>query len=178
MSRRSSRRHSDVVIGNTAPVQFAVAKRRTGYCMFCFKEKPVEDFDKPGPDEPEPCESATSSDGEEEHEPEEVVPKRRPGVSAEAHGAFNQRRADFTPKVFEKTQQDWKKLMKALRKCPFFHKIGQDILETIADSMEIEHYEAGQLIVKQGDTGRSGYVILKGRVDVCDDSEDSSGKMR
>eukprot|EP00419_Tripos_fusus_P051785 CAMPEP_0172840978 /NCGR_PEP_ID=MMETSP1075-20121228/29698_1 /TAXON_ID=2916 /ORGANISM="Ceratium fusus, Strain PA161109" /LENGTH=65 /DNA_ID=CAMNT_0013684897 /DNA_START=18 /DNA_END=212 /DNA_ORIENTATION=+ len=48
MSRRSSRRNSDsLLFGNTAPVQFASARRRTDHCFDCGKEKPVIDFEKP-----------------------------------------------------------------------------------------------------------------------------------
>jgi len=103
-------------------------------------------------------------------EPPRVVPKRRFGLSAEAHGGWNLRRASWSAPVSEKTKEQRDLTMAALRQCPFFCNIAEETLGRIADVMILEVFEPGQNIVKQGEFGRSGYVMLEGRCDVYDDS--------
>jgi len=96
--------------------------------------------------------------------------QRRFGVSAEASGAFNQRRADFRPDTFNKTRDQVQSIVGALKSCPLFCETDELILSKIADTMEIQTFEAEALIIRQGDFGRSGYVLLEGIVDVYEES--------
>jgi len=98
------------------------------------------------------------------------VPKRRAGLSAEAYGGWNQRRATYNPPVSEITAEQRSVMTEGLRNCPFFCSIDSAILNRIADSMFIERYAAGERILEQGDTGRSGYLLLEGECLVYDTS--------
>jgi len=102
----------------------------------------------------------------------ETVLRRRLGVAAEAHGAFNLRHADFRPPSVPKSAQVCHEISEALKGCPLFYNLEDTILGRLADTMEIESFKHGQCIFQQGDIGRSGYLLLEGCVDICVDDMD------
>jgi len=128
------------------------------------------DIDKAMREEVE--DSTSDSDIEVMAETEDVPPhilKRRYGVSAEALGAFNSKHGDWNPPTVTKPPKQCELIVNWLKECPLFCALEDTILGRIADSMEIEKFKAGQNILQQGGTGRSGYLIMEGSVDVCDD---------
>jgi len=154
------------------------------------------DFESDTPDPPrdvpindsieEPQEGCSSSDEDcdLDEEPKWHPGHRRRGVSCEAYGAWNQRRAAFVPQSFNKSQEHRKGLRESLQKCPFFSTLDIDAVDAIAEAMSVEEFKGDDCIVRQGEFGRSGYVVLEGNVEVCNDEgivphaatgEDSTG---
>eukprot|EP00408_Alexandrium_pacificum_P061029 CAMPEP_0171160960 /NCGR_PEP_ID=MMETSP0790-20130122/3825_1 /TAXON_ID=2925 /ORGANISM="Alexandrium catenella, Strain OF101" /LENGTH=802 /DNA_ID=CAMNT_0011625507 /DNA_START=112 /DNA_END=2521 /DNA_ORIENTATION=+ len=103
--------------------------------------------------------------------PQISVGKRRCGLSAEAHGGWNQRRAQFSPTMEEKHPDERDAITRGLIRCPFFCSAEASTLGRIADTMIMETFKPGDIIVQQGDVGRSGYLLMDGIVDVYDDTE-------
>jgi putative ABC transport system ATP-binding protein len=57
-------------------------------------------------------------------------------------------------------------IVEFIRKLDVFHGLTVGTLAAIADKMWTEQYEAGDVILRQGDKGQSFYVVRKGAVDV------------
>jgi len=113
-----------------------------------------------------------SSDEEEMQEDqwkEHLRPRGR-GVSAEAYGAWNNRRAAFVPPTHKKTEEQHAGLMSAFGNCPLFSHIEIDIVRQVTWAMPLRKLSPGECIVKQGDTGDSLFVLISGGVEVYDDS--------
>merc|ERR1719316_397804 len=64
-----------------------------------------------------------------------------------------------------------------MKSCPFFNKLEQEALEALIEVMPVETVEAGECIVRQGETGDHGFVVLNGSVEVYNEevSSDSPG---
>jgi CRP-like cAMP-binding protein len=56
-----------------------------------------------------------------------------------------------------------------LKHVSWFEDLDQKSLEAIANAAVEQHYEAGQEIVRQGDTGVGAFIIRSGKVDVVQD---------
>ena len=52
----------------------------------------------------------------------------------------------------------------ALESCEFFKGLGDDIVESMADLCQVEAYEAGGYVFRQGDFGDGIYVITEGQI--------------
>ncbi len=63
------------------------------------------------------------------------------------------------------------RLRQVLRQAPLFSGLEDDDLDRIIDQLEVQAFDKGQLVVKQGDHTDSLYVIIDGKVDVflCND---------
>lgn len=93
--------------------------------------------------------------------------RRRGAVSAEASGAFNVRYANCTAPVNEDISDEHMLLLvQCLGSCPFMRGENQQTLKSVARAMAIEKYLQGDIIVTEGEVGRSGYVLLSGTLDV------------
>eukprot|EP00927_Polykrikos_kofoidii_P023572 TRINITY_DN2166_c0_g1_i6.p1 TRINITY_DN2166_c0_g1~~TRINITY_DN2166_c0_g1_i6.p1 ORF type:complete len:1095 (-),score=187.03 TRINITY_DN2166_c0_g1_i6:123-3407(-) len=99
-------------------------------------------------------------------EPKRVEVKRRGAVSTEAFGAWNMQRAKGSQEHFEKAQEDHKALMEAMRACTLLKHMNEEELTVLADAMPLYHLNDGDIIVKQGQAGTAGFVILRGDADV------------
>src|SRR5262249_50162697 len=58
-----------------------------------------------------------------------------------------------------------------LRKVPLFEDLDDHILREIANAAVEQKWEAGQEIVRQGDTGVGMFVIRSGKVEICQDRD-------
>jgi len=58
------------------------------------------------------------------------------------------------------------RLRKILRQASLFEGLDDDDLQQIIDQLEIQAFDKGELVVRQGDHTDSLYVIIDGRVDV------------
>eukprot|EP00930_Biecheleria_cincta_P032164 TRINITY_DN22318_c0_g1_i1.p1 TRINITY_DN22318_c0_g1~~TRINITY_DN22318_c0_g1_i1.p1 ORF type:complete len:1340 (+),score=259.46 TRINITY_DN22318_c0_g1_i1:107-4126(+) len=100
---------------------------------------------------------------------EDRVRKRGRAVSAEAYGAWNNRRAAFVPPVCAKTDAQTHDCCQTFLKSPLFSHIDMDVITTVVKAMPLEKYEPGSQILKQGQDGDSLYILLEGKVDLYDD---------
>ena len=58
------------------------------------------------------------------------------------------------------------RLMEVISRIPFFAPLRQAERQLLAENATVHRFSAGELIVHEGDPGRSVYVILDGRVQV------------
>ncbi len=56
--------------------------------------------------------------------------------------------------------------LNALKTMPLLNSLPHGELEAIAAKLKVEHYGAGDEIIKQGSTGSSAYLIVSGKCDV------------
>ncbi|CAJ1387979.1 unnamed protein product [Effrenium voratum] len=111
----------------------------------------------------------TSSEGEE---PSSFLDQRRGGVSAEAHGTWNQFSSTWHTPSEPKTQQQRADLMKALRKCPFTQKVDVGTLDGLVSAMPVQQFPPGALVCRQGDSGDCAFILLQGTVSVFKEDAD------
>jgi len=108
----------------------------------------------------------SDSDLEEEPKPKSELRQRehRGGVSAEAYGAHNQRRAAYIPPSCPKTLEQKDKLLESLEKNVLFRELEKDALSAVVEAMPVENTPAGSQVCQQGEEGDCLYVILSGSV--------------
>jgi hypothetical protein len=58
------------------------------------------------------------------------------------------------------------RLMEVISKIPFFAPLRQAERQLLAENATVHRFSAGEIIIQEGDPGRSIYVILEGRVQV------------
>jgi pSer/pThr/pTyr-binding forkhead associated (FHA) protein len=68
------------------------------------------------------------------------------------------------------------RLMEVIARIPFFVPLRQAEREQLAEAVTVHRFGAGELIIREGDPGRSIYAILDGQVKVF--TTDESGKER
>jgi pSer/pThr/pTyr-binding forkhead associated (FHA) protein len=66
----------------------------------------------------------------------------------------------------EKTERQSEKLADAIAKVPFFAPLEGTEREDLAENATLHVFNAGQVVIQQGDPGRSVYIILDGRLKV------------
>merc|ERR1719272_488061 len=130
------------------------------------------------PDEENPSAEATPSNApaaEEDEEDEEddctdeldelpPAPKStgaRASVSAEAYGAWNEKKA-FTPPVYEKTDDQKKRIQAVLMHSFLFQSLEKKDLDILLGAVEEEKVEAKHRIIKKGDDGDCMFIIESG----------------
>lgn len=118
--------------------------------------------------------SSGASVSDDNEEPPIFLSPRRCGVSAEVYGAWNRRRTNATPVRYEKGKDMLKGLDFAMKACPFFSNLEQEALDALIEAMPVETAEAGSCIVRQGDFGDSGFVVLSGSVECYNEEAKSS----
>jgi cAMP-dependent protein kinase regulator len=91
--------------------------------------------------------------------------KSRQGVSAESYGAYN-KKADFVPKVVQKTEDTKKKLQARLMQAFMFNNLDEKDLAVVIDAIEEAKYNAGEKVIVEGDQGDCMYVLESGSL-VC-----------
>eukprot|EP00929_Paragymnodinium_shiwhaense_P079862 TRINITY_DN4162_c0_g1_i1.p1 TRINITY_DN4162_c0_g1~~TRINITY_DN4162_c0_g1_i1.p1 ORF type:complete len:941 (+),score=242.83 TRINITY_DN4162_c0_g1_i1:112-2934(+) len=97
--------------------------------------------------------------------PEMKNRSRRGACSAEAYGVWNVWRSAEMRK-FPKTREQQVSLLLALQCCPLLKHLEAETLDDLVEAMEIVELTDGECIMKQGDSGTAGYVILKGDAEV------------
>jgi pSer/pThr/pTyr-binding forkhead associated (FHA) protein len=66
----------------------------------------------------------------------------------------------------EETERQSEKLADAISEVPFFAPLKDTEREDLAENAIMHVFNAGQIVIQQGDPGRSVYIILDGRVKV------------
>lgn len=115
-------------------------------------------------------EEPEDSSDELKEPPREILRNRGRGISAEAYGAWNNRRAAFVPPVHKKSEEQRGGLLNAFFSCPLFAHVNPNIIGTVVSTMPVETFPPATLILKQGQDGDSLYVILSGAVECFDDT--------
>jgi len=64
-----------------------------------------------------------------------------------------------------------------LKRVPLFEDLDRRSLESIANSAVEQSYQAGQDIVRQGDTGVGAFIIRSGRVEVVQERDGSTERI-
>merc|ERR1719281_1760573 len=108
----------------------------------------------PGPDAEEEDEE------DDEDDTVEVMPEPpknynkgpRSSVSAEAYGAWNQKK-EFVPPKYEKTPEQRERLQGVLSKSFMFAALEPKDMNIILEAMQEKNFEAGAKIITEGDDG-------------------------
>lgn len=87
--------------------------------------------------------------------------KARASVSAEAYGAWNQRK-EFTPPVHPKSDEEKKQILDVLKLSFLFKSLDCHQLDTVVDAVISKTVEPGTRIIQEGDDGDVMFVIMEG----------------
>lgn len=107
--------------------------------------------------------------------PPQNLGKMRTSVSAEAYGAWN-KKEEFTPPVFEKSEEQATRLKDTLSKSFMFSALDDKESKIIIDAMEEVTIAAGDKIISLGDQGDCLYVIETGTLE-CRKEIDGEDKL-
>ena len=105
-----------------------------------------------------------ADDGPDEPPPPPPQRKQRQSVSAEAYGAFNERKA-YVPKVIAKDEAQTSRLQEVLQACWMFKHHTPENMKIILDAMQEKKVEAGTRLIQEGDEGEVMWVIEDGELD-------------
>lgn len=105
-----------------------------------------------------------ADDGPDEPPPPPPQRKQRQSVSAEAYGAFNERKA-YVPKVIAKDEAQTARLQEVLQACWMFKHHTPENMKIILDVMQEKQVEAGTRLIQEGDEGEVMWVIEDGELD-------------
>lgn len=100
---------------------------------------------------------------------------QRGSVSAEAYGAFNEKKA-FEPPVYEKSTEQESRIKDVLSKSFLFNALSKDDLKVILDAFLEKKIPAGERIIQEGDDGDVMFLIESGAFD-CIKKIDGSDKV-
>jgi len=101
--------------------------------------------------------------------------KARASVSAEAYGAWNQKK-EFVPPVIAKSDEQKSRLEKVLTNSFMFNQLSRKDLDVILNATQEAVFEAGATILKEGDDGDCLFVIEEGSP-VCKKLIDGENKV-
>jgi len=97
--------------------------------------------------------------------PEGQMKAARASVSAEAYGAWNQKKA-FTPPVIPKSEEQKKRIKEVLAKSFLFQALeGSDDVSKVVDAMNEKKASKGDRVINQGENGDYLFVIETGSLD-------------
>ncbi len=65
-----------------------------------------------------------------------------------------------------------KKELEALRKLPSLSSVPENTLKLIAMVSELQHFETGELIIREGECGDDLYILVEGAVDFLVEGRD------
>ena len=120
------------------------------------------------PKKEEAAANSDSDNGDDDgpDEPPPPPPRRGPrqSVSAEAYGAFNERKA-YVPKVIEKDEGQTTRLQEVLQACWMFKHHTPENMKIILDAMQEKKVAAGTRLIQEGDEGEVMWVIEDGELD-------------
>jgi len=93
----------------------------------------------------------------------------RQSVSAEAYGAWNKKK-DFVPRVISKTEEQKQRLKSVLGKSFLFSEgLDEKDFLVIIDAMDEKTFNAGDVIINQGDDGDYLFVVESGNLECYKD---------
>jgi len=127
---------------------------------------------------------AKEDDEEEDEEEDDDIPEPpertapaggRQSVSAEAYGAWNQKKA-FTPPVHPKTDEQKERIQKVLSGSFLFSALEPEQVKVILDAVKEVIVEPGQRIINQGDNGDFMFIVENGALE-CYVKKDGEEKM-
>jgi len=135
-------------------------------------------------DDPEKRDSDSEEDDDEEDEMDEAefeaqIAKRgaaRQSVSAEAYGAWNQKKA-FTPPVHAKTPEQKERIQKVLAGSFLFSALEEKDMGVILDAVKEVIVEPEQKIIQQGDNGDFMFIVESGKLECWVKMKDGEEKM-
>lgn len=87
--------------------------------------------------------------------------KQRAGISAEVYGEFN-KKEDFAPPVFPKSEEAKQVLKKKLLQAFMFNALEEAELAIVLDAIEEVRAKAGEKVITEGDQGDCMYVLNTG----------------
>jgi cAMP-dependent protein kinase regulator len=90
--------------------------------------------------------------------------RMRGSVSAEAYGAWNQKK-EFTPPVNPKSEAQKERLVNCLKSSFMFEALAEKDFTVTVDAMEEVNPAAGETIIKQGDEGDFLFVVEDGKLE-------------
>lgn len=96
--------------------------------------------------------------------PEAQLGKSRQSVSAEAYGQWNPKKA-FTPPSYPKSDEQTARLQDTLGKSFLFQSLESEDMAAILGAMKEFTFEAGTLVITQGDDGDYLFVIESGELE-------------
>ncbi|CAK0853328.1 unnamed protein product [Prorocentrum cordatum] len=105
--------------------------------------------------------------------PSDQLGRARQSVSAEAYGAWNQKKA-FTPPKISKTDEQKSRLTNTLNKSFMFNELEPNDMETILMAMKEVKFTADQKVITEGEDGDYLFVVEEGSLDcikVMNDAE-------
>eukprot|EP00439_Symbiodinium_sp_Y106_P001933 s588_g1.t1 len=123
-------------------------------------EEPKPKQDAAADTDEDDIDSGGDDEGPDLPPPPPVQRKQRQSVSAEAYGAFNERKA-YEPK--DQSQKD--RLEKVLQQCWMFKHHTPENLKIILDAMQEKVVESGTRLIQQGDEGEVMWVIEEGELE-------------
>ncbi len=135
------------------------------------KPQPIADLIAPAPDEAEEVELLSISTDEEATGP--IVPAA--AVAAVAHPPVT-----ATPEDLDAAfgaivdEHDKKPARKVPPRIPLFSDLSQDAFVELVNALDYRPFQPGELILKEGDAGRSFFVIAEGKVRVFKSGPDGA----
>merc|ERR1719265_1302713 len=96
--------------------------------------------------------------------PEGQMKTARASVSAEAYGAWNQKKA-FTPPNIPKSDEQKARLSSTLAKSFLFSALDEKDMGIVVGAMSEQVFEAGKRVITQGDDGDFLFVIEEGKLE-------------
>lgn len=88
----------------------------------------------------------------------------RASVSAEAYGAWNKKTA-YVPKIVTKTQEQKERIKQKLEQAFMFSALDDKEKQIVVDAMEEVKFNAGKVIIQQGENGDNLFVVDSGELD-------------
>ena len=101
--------------------------------------------------------------GEDEDDEE---PKKKNAISAEAYGEYN-KLGDFKPRVIEKSEAQAASIRERLARSFMFATLDPKQQDIVVAAMSINHYAAGDTVIKQGDDGHELFIVGSGKLKCC-----------
>merc|ERR550537_1119785 len=107
--------------------------------------------------------------------PEGQMSKMRTSVSAEAYGAWNQKK-DFDPPQYPKTEEQKQRLKATLAKSFLFSSLEGKDMDTVILAMKEKVVEGKERLIQQGEDGDYLFVIEEGTIECLKKMEDGTEK--
>lgn len=88
----------------------------------------------------------------------------RSSVSAEVYGQFY-KKENFIPKVIKKSPSQLKRLSDVTSKSFVFNNLDENELNTVIDAIDERRFNAGEIVISEGENGDLLYIVEKGELD-------------
>lgn len=122
---------------------------------------------------PEDEDTGSDCDTETQQVPPDFLRPRGLGVSAEAYGAWNQRKP-FVPPLFDKPADQRRAIAGGLKSVEFCEGLSKEELDALVSAVKVEAVQPGECVMKTGDPGDALFVVLLGAIDIFQEDVESS----